>query len=104
MATKKFSSQILIQNQDNTIMTGNNDSTVVVNFCNQTAVPVNIWLAYTDQNGQYNRGDYILYQFPVAPYTSYPVKGIAIESMHSLIAKSDANNVSVVVYGVEEDY
>ena len=46
--------------------------------------------------------DYLLFQFPIAPNTLYQLKGIAIENLHSLIARTDAINVSVVVYGVND--
>ena len=104
MAARKFSSQLLSPNQDNIIMTGGNykDSTVVVNFCNQNNFPVNIWLAYSDNTGQYTNSDYLLFQYPIAPYIPFQFKGIAVETLCSLIARTDSVNVSVIVYGVDD--
>lgn len=103
MPTKKFSSQLLSPNQDSIIMSGDNsDSTVIVNFCNQNSFPVNIWLAYTDDNGEYTKGDYLIFNFPISPYVPFQLKGIPIENLHSLIARTDGLNVSVVVYGISD--
>jgi hypothetical protein len=81
------------------------DSTVTVTFCNHNAVPVRVWLAYclgnTDTCTVLDT-DWLRHGVPVEANGFLEIRGIAVESGYSLIAKSNNNGVSVVAYGFGE--
>lgn len=107
MAAKRFGASLLASNTNKCVMTGSpgQDSTVNVVFCNQNAMPVRVWLAYSHENTDdctIRDTDWLRYGVEVTANGFLEVRGIAVEAGFSLIAKSNNSGVSVVAYGFGE--
>lgn len=108
MAAKRFGAALLASQANTKITTGKPgyDSTVNVTFCNQTGGPALLYLAYcNDPQGDCNVEDseYLLFSYPLPSHHSHDVRGIAVQAMHCLVARSSIGGVSVVAYGYEEE-
>jgi len=72
------------------------------NVVNTNATPVSVRVALA-ASGTPTAAEYIEYNAEIAGYGVLERTGIALQSNKVLVALSDTANVSISVYGVEED-
>lgn len=93
--------------QANTLTTiyqvpGNTVSYLNFNIVNTNATPVSVRVALA-ATGTPTAAEYIEYNAEIAGYGVLERTGIALQENKVLVALSDTANVSISVYGVEED-
>lgn len=79
-------------------------ATVVVSLCERAGTNIKFRLALIDGDiGDISNEDYFEYDQTLYSNGSYRETGIAINEEQTVMAYSDTANVSVVIWGVEED-
>ncbi len=106
MASKKFASIMLNSTLWTEICSAlpSFDSTITINVTNHNNTDIKISLAMTDLNPlSPNLEDIFLLEQIVFAKNSRQFPGVILPPLHKLTAKSDTNNVSLLVFGFEED-
>ena len=105
MGTKRFGAALVNPSINTLVMTApsGKDSVVVLNIANLGIGSTNIRVAYMPGNvvSALTNADYLVYDH-ILPAGGYlQIKGIAVESNHSLVVYSTIHQVSAIAYGIE---
>lgn len=110
MAGGRFGALDLIANNDVVLMEGSagRDRVVNVRFVNRNQTTIRVRLALvpfpaSTALGNLDPADYLEYDAAVGPLDILEDTGIVVPPNHSLVVRTDTNEVNVIAYGFAEE-
>lgn len=107
MPTKRFGAKLIHAGEEAIVAYGKAgfDSTIVINIANQVNNDAHIYIAYVDSltASDLSPEDYLVFNKTLIGFDQFSLKGVALEEGHSIIVRTDDADVSVIVYGIENN-